>query len=58
MYSSPFKALTAGSRHVRGVNVLTMDGSVHFVRDSIDARVWSALGTRRGGDLVDSSVFP
>ncbi len=34
-----------------------MDGSVHFVKDSIDARVWSALGTRMGGEVVDKQ-FP
>ncbi len=35
--ASDFRATTAGSRHVRGANALTMDGSVHFVKDSIDA---------------------
>lgn len=47
-------AATATSLHVGGVNVLTMDGGVHFVKDSVDPRVWSAAGTRAGGEAVTS----
>jgi len=56
--ASSLSAVTAGSRHAQGANTLSMDGSVHFVKDSLDARFWFALGTRRGGEIIDSSVLP
>lgn len=48
-------ATTATSLHRGGINVLTMDGAVHFVKDSIAHRVWYAAGTRSGGE---TSRFP
>lgn len=47
------QASPATSWHDNGVNVLMVDGSVHFVRDRIDPDVWSALGSRNGGDKAD-----
>jgi prepilin-type processing-associated H-X9-DG protein len=40
----------ARSRHTGGVNALLGDGSVRFVRDSVDAAVWQSAGTRAGGE--------
>lgn len=48
---------TAGSLHGRGVHVLTMDGGVHFVRDSVDPQVWNAVGGRSDGDLEGGAAF-
>jgi prepilin-type processing-associated H-X9-DG protein len=42
----------ARSRHTGGVNLLRADGSVQFVRDSIAALTWRALGTRSGGEVA------
>jgi prepilin-type processing-associated H-X9-DG protein len=44
-------AVTARSWHPGGVNAALADGSVRFVSDSIDLRVWRALGTRAGGEV-------
>ena len=38
--------VAASSYHPGGVNVCLADGSVRFVRDSIDFAVWQALGSR------------
>lgn len=52
-----FSAVTAGSMRRGGINALTMDGAVHFVKDSIAHRVWYAAGTRAGGETI-SGDFP
>lgn len=44
---------TARSLHPGGVNALTADGSVRFVSESIARKVWRALGTRNGDELVE-----
>ena len=40
------------SRHVSGVNCLMGDGSVRFVRDSIDLTNWRSMGTMNGGEVT------
>lgn len=47
-------ASTASSRHPGGVNMVCADGSTHFVSDSIDIVIWSALGSRNGSEVVGS----
>jgi prepilin-type N-terminal cleavage/methylation domain-containing protein/prepilin-type processing-associated H-X9-DG protein len=47
------KGLTAArSFHAGGVNILLADGSVRFVRDSIQLAAWRALATRDGGEVI------
>jgi prepilin-type processing-associated H-X9-DG protein len=41
-----------GSRHSGGANFMMADGSVRFIRDTIDLQVLRALGTRDGGEAV------
>lgn len=43
---------TARSYHHGGVNSLLMDGSAHFVKDSVSLAVWRAIATRSGNDIV------
>jgi prepilin-type N-terminal cleavage/methylation domain-containing protein/prepilin-type processing-associated H-X9-DG protein len=42
--------IAASSYHTGGVNVCMADGSVRFVRDSVDFTLWQAAGTRAGGE--------
>ncbi|NBO93816.1 MAG: DUF1559 domain-containing protein [Planctomycetia bacterium] len=43
----------ASSYHTGGVNACMADGSVRFFPDSIDANVWTAAGTRDGGETLN-----
>jgi prepilin-type N-terminal cleavage/methylation domain-containing protein len=47
-----FGIIPARSYHVGLVHSLLMDGSVRNFSNNIDVRVWQALGTRAGRDLV------
>jgi prepilin-type processing-associated H-X9-DG protein len=52
---SPWGWRTARSRHPGGVNVGTLDGSVHFVPDGVNATIWHDISTRNG---AETSVLP
>jgi prepilin-type N-terminal cleavage/methylation domain-containing protein/prepilin-type processing-associated H-X9-DG protein len=45
------------SYHPGGVNVLFLDGSVHFVTQTINRSTWRALGTRAGQEVISASDF-
>jgi prepilin-type processing-associated H-X9-DG protein len=45
------------SHHPGGVNVLFGDGSVKFIKDSVNLTTWRALGTRAGSEVVSSDSF-
>jgi prepilin-type processing-associated H-X9-DG protein len=47
----------AQSNHSGGVNVLFADGSVKFIKDSINQRTWMGLGTRANGEVISSDSF-
>ena len=49
--------VTATSRHPGGVNVLFGDGSVRFVKGSIDLAVWRGLATIAGGELLGDGAY-
>jgi len=50
-------AITAGSFHSGGVNVCLADGSVRFVKDTINAQTWWAIGSRNQGEVVSADAF-
>jgi prepilin-type N-terminal cleavage/methylation domain-containing protein/prepilin-type processing-associated H-X9-DG protein len=47
----------ASSNHPGGVNVLFMDGSVRFVKNSVYFLTWYAIATPRKGEAVSSEAF-
>lgn len=52
-----FAAVTARSHHPGGVNALLADGSVRFVKSTINGFTWRALGSVAGGELISSDDF-
>ena len=49
--------VVANSNHPGGVNVLFGDGSVRFIKDSINQSTWWALGTRANGEVISSDSY-
>ncbi|QEL13519.1 DUF1559 domain-containing protein [Limnoglobus roseus] len=43
---------SAYSKHTGGVNVGMADGSVRFIRDTINVTTWRAMGTFAGGEVI------
>jgi prepilin-type N-terminal cleavage/methylation domain-containing protein/prepilin-type processing-associated H-X9-DG protein len=52
-----FAAVSASSNHPGGVNVGMGDGSVRFVKNSVNLQVWWALGSRNLGEVISSDAF-
>ena len=48
---------TATSRHPGGVNAAFGDGSVRFIKNSVDASVWRGLGSIAGGEVVKPDSY-
>jgi prepilin-type N-terminal cleavage/methylation domain-containing protein/prepilin-type processing-associated H-X9-DG protein len=48
---------TANSRHSGGVNLGLADGSVRFIKSTINLPTWRALGTRNLGEIVTSDSY-
>jgi prepilin-type processing-associated H-X9-DG protein len=49
--------ITASSWHSGGVNVGSLDGSVKFVKDSVNIQTWWAIATKAGGEVVSADSF-
>ena len=47
----------ARSRHPGGVNVGMGDGSVRFVKNSVNLPTWRALSTTQGGEVISSDAY-
>lgn len=50
-------AMTATSRHPGGVNLLLGDGSLRFASDQVEPRVWRALGTIAGEEIISDDAY-
>ncbi|MDR3618976.1 MAG: DUF1559 domain-containing protein [Paludisphaera borealis] len=55
--STMYAAATANSFHSGGVNMGFADGSVRFVKDSVNMATWWALGSRAGGEVVSADAY-
>ncbi len=47
-----YAAVTARSYHSGGINTVRMDGSVHFVSNTISLDVWRSMGTASGDEIL------
>jgi prepilin-type processing-associated H-X9-DG protein len=54
-YAYSFKGFK--SEHPGGANFLFADGSVKFVKQTIQHRIYCALGSRNGGEVISSEDF-
>jgi prepilin-type N-terminal cleavage/methylation domain-containing protein/prepilin-type processing-associated H-X9-DG protein len=56
-WGGTFAAVTAVSKHPGGVNVGFADGSVKFIKNTINLPTWWALGTRSSGEVISSDAY-
>ena len=47
----------ASSYHPGGVNVGFLDGTVRFVKDTVNWQAWAAISTMAGGEVVSADSF-
>jgi prepilin-type N-terminal cleavage/methylation domain-containing protein/prepilin-type processing-associated H-X9-DG protein len=45
------------SKHPGGANFAFADGSVHFIKQTINPRTYNALGSRAGGEVISSNSY-
>jgi prepilin-type N-terminal cleavage/methylation domain-containing protein/prepilin-type processing-associated H-X9-DG protein len=56
-YGNIMNALPPSSNHPSGVNVAFCDGSVKFIKETINMQTWWAIGTRSDGEVVSASDY-
>jgi prepilin-type N-terminal cleavage/methylation domain-containing protein/prepilin-type processing-associated H-X9-DG protein len=49
--------INASSNHPGGVNVLFMDGTVRFIKSTVNYQAWIAISTTAGGETVSADSF-
>jgi prepilin-type N-terminal cleavage/methylation domain-containing protein/prepilin-type processing-associated H-X9-DG protein len=49
--------LASRSKHPGGVNTLLCDGSVRFIKNSINVPTWQALSTRGLGEVISADAY-
>ncbi|MDX2037846.1 MAG: DUF1559 domain-containing protein [Isosphaeraceae bacterium] len=54
---SEHAVISARSTHPGGANMLTADGAVRFVKDTVAVPTWRGLGTRNGGEVISADAY-
>lgn len=49
--------ITATSNHSGGVNMTMCDGSVKFIKDTVNPQTWWAIGSRNLGEVISSDAY-
>jgi prepilin-type N-terminal cleavage/methylation domain-containing protein/prepilin-type processing-associated H-X9-DG protein len=47
----------ASSRHPGGANVATADGSVKFIKSTVNIQSWWGIGTKAGGEVISADAY-
>jgi prepilin-type processing-associated H-X9-DG protein len=50
-------AYGSSSAHAGGINACFGDGSVRFIKNSINRTVWWSLGTRANGEAISGDSY-
>jgi len=53
-FVGPSHSAPPNSNHPSGVNMAFTDGSVRFVKDTVNLQTWWAIGTRNSGEVVSA----
>jgi prepilin-type N-terminal cleavage/methylation domain-containing protein/prepilin-type processing-associated H-X9-DG protein len=62
-YSNTFRCsegdsgMNPTSNHPGGVNVSFMDGSVHFIKNTVNLQTWWFMGTRGRGEVISADSY-
>jgi len=56
-YDAPASLYGAGSKHPNGFEALKADGSIRFIKTSINPPIFKALITRNGGEVVGPDTY-
>ena len=56
-YGTPWGSESPTSRHPGGVNMAFSDGSVKFIKDTINLPTFWAIGSRNMGEVVSSDAY-
>lgn len=51
------QSFAARSKHSGGVNAAMADGSVRFVKDTVNLAVWRSVSTSKGGEVVSADSY-
>ena len=57
VHTFAFAFAGARSHHPGGVTVLLGDGSVRFIKDSINVAIWIALGSIQSGEVISADSY-
>jgi len=56
-YGEFMDAIPPTCNHPQGINICFADGSVRFLKNSVQYQVWWALGTRNGNEALSSDSY-
>ena len=55
MWAGSSEIVGTSSNHPGGANFLFADGSVHFLKSTVQMRTYWSLGTRADGEVISSN---